>query len=372
MRVRFGMVPGFVLAGLLAFASNGAAAPGHRLEKEDKSTVAAAGKTSISIKNARGRTVVVGRSDAKQVTIVAVRVAVGRDEAEAKEMLEKISAQISERGDDIVVETRDDNSRKDEGWSFFQAVKGLRRATWVDYTVEVPFDFDVSAATTSGEVRISNLGGDAEVAATSGDVSLRGVGGAATARMTSGDLEVVDVGGDLEVAATSGSVTIDNVKGLLKVDGTSGDFRASRIGKDAEIHLVSGDLVLDGCTGNVVFRASSGDAILSEIEGDVEASSSSGDIEVSIVPAGERTFRFVSSSGDIDVICLPAKGYGFQLDVRTSSGTIDCDLPIKVTRVDRRRLQGTVAAGTALVEIETASGDVGILEQSEAANRTDR
>jgi DUF4097 and DUF4098 domain-containing protein YvlB len=266
-----------------------------------------------------------------------------------------------------VVETKDDETWKHD-LSFWSVVKGGRHHAWIDYTIEVPNAFSVSASTTSGEVRVSNIKGGADIGATSGDVSLRAVEGTSSARLTSGDLEVTDVAGDVSISATSGTVVVDNVKGRLKLEGTSGDFRVARVGKDADIQLVSGDLVLEGCSGNVSYRAASGDAVLREIDGGVDASTSSGDIQVLIIPVAERSFSLSTSSGDIEVGYVPVKGFGFQLDVRTSSGSIEGDLPIKVTRADRRRLQGIVASGAARLDIETASGDVTVTERAEAAD----
>lgn len=346
--------------------------PGNKVEREEKFTASGTGKTELTVKNPRGRTVVVGRSDATTVSILATRVVVGRDDADAQAMLDKISCEVSEHGNEVVIETRDGNRTDDGRWTIFQAVKGSRRMAWIDYTIEVPYAFDVAVSTTSGEIRLSNIGGKSEVDATSGDVNIHGVAGNVVARLTSGDLEIVDVGGDLSVTATSGNVVIDNVKGRLDVDGTSGDFRAARIGRGARVELVSGDFILEGCSGDVWFRASSGDALLTEIDGAVDASTSSGDISAFIIPVGSRVFRLSASSGDIDLSYLPVKDYGFDLDVQTSSGSIECDLPIRVSRVDRRRLQGTVGTATAQITIETASGDVGISEKNEAATKTER
>jgi DUF4097 and DUF4098 domain-containing protein YvlB len=351
----------------LSLAGVAVAGTGHRLEREEKSTVSVDGKNALVVKNARGRTVVVGRSGATTVSIVALKTAVGNDKESATEMLDKITVQVTERGDDVVIETRDEG-KWDHDWTLWSVVKGGRRSAWIDYTIEVPHRFSVSASTTSGEVRVSNLEGSAEVTATSGDVSIRSVGGNSTARLTSGNLDIVDVGGDLSVSATSGSVVVDNVKGKLELEGTSGDFRASRVGKDAVIQLASGDLVLDGCSGNVSFSAASGDAVLREIDGGVDASSSSGDIEVLIIPVTDRSFNLSTSSGDIVLYYVPVKNFGFQLDVRTSSGSIEGDLPIKVTRADRRRLQGVVGSGAARVDVETASGDITVTERAEAAD----
>jgi DUF4097 and DUF4098 domain-containing protein YvlB len=351
----------------LLAVSSAPAAPADRQEKEEKATVQARGKVALVVKNARGRTVVVGRPEATTVSVVAMKTAVARDARDAKEMLERIRMEISESGDQVLIETKDSNKYEDWGWSVMSVVKGNRHTAWIDYTIEVPVGYRVSAATTSGEVRISNINGRADVDATSGEVVLRGIGGGARANMTSGDLEASDIGGDCEVNATSGNVKVDNVRGGLVVKGTSGDFEVTRVERDVEVDLTSGDFVLEGCSGNVTFRAASGDAQLTEVDGSVDASSSSGDITVMISPVGGRTFAFSTSSGDVDISYLPANNYGFKLDVSTASGSIEGDMPIKVSRVDRRRLQGVVGTGTARVTVETASGDVSIIEKSDAA-----
>jgi DUF4097 and DUF4098 domain-containing protein YvlB len=343
------ITPVLVLAGMLLASGSARAVPGDRVEKEEKSTVPAKGKIALVIKNARGRTVVVGRPDATSVSIVGVKTVVARDSDDATKMMGQIRMDVEEKGDQVVIDTQDDNKYEDWGWSITSMVKGNRRSSWIDYTIEVPMSFHVEA--------------------TSGDVSLRGVGAGARCAMTSGDLEASDIGGDMTVGATSGNVKIDNVRGKLEISGTSGDFTVSQVQKDINVQLTSGDFVLQGCTGDVVFRSASGDARMSEVGGSVDASSSSGDISVGISPVGARNFAFSSSSGDIDISYVPAKDYGFHLDVSTNSGSIEGDMPIKLSKVDRRRLQGVVGTGAAKLQVETASGDVSIVEKSDAAKK---
>jgi DUF4097 and DUF4098 domain-containing protein YvlB len=345
------------------------ATPGERVQREEKRSVDASGKKELTVKNPRGRTVVVGKPGLRAVSIVAVKAASARDKQDATELVDALEIEIGSRGSQVYVETHDDKSHDGGLWSF---VKGDRRRAWVDYTIEVPQGFSVTASTASGEVRVSNVDGNATVSAASGDITIRAVGGDAEVSVASGNVDVTEVGGNLELNATSGDVVIDNVKGKLKAHGTSGDFKVSRVGRDADVRLSSGDLVLDGCSGNVTFEAASGDARIVEVTGNVEASSSSGDIEVLIIPTAERKFELSSSSGDIDVYYVAVKDYGFRLDVQTASGSIEGDLPIKVSRVDRRRLQGVVGSGAARVEIATASGDVTILERNESAQKRDR
>ncbi|HET6349957.1 MAG TPA: DUF4097 family beta strand repeat-containing protein [Candidatus Krumholzibacteria bacterium] len=366
MNHRFHPAVPLAMAAVL-MASTALAVPGNRQEREEKASVAAKGKVALTIKNARGRAVIVGRPDATSVSIVAVKTVVARDDADAKQMLDRLQMNVSEQDDRVVIETQDDNKYEDWGWSVMSVVKGNRRSSWIDYTIEVPVQFRVSASTTSGEVRISNIEGRADVMATSGDVTLRGIGAGGQVSMTSGDLEASDIRSDFSVTATSGNVSVENVKGKLQVGGTSGDFHISQVEGNVVAELTSGDFILDGCSGDVMFRAASGDARMTEVGGSVDASSSSGDLQVQISPVGERKFNFSSSSGDIDISYLPAKNYGFHLDISTNSGSIEGDMPIKVSRVDRRRLQGVVGSGAARIEIETASGDISLVEKSDAA-----
>jgi hypothetical protein len=346
-----------------------ATAAGGRVDREERRTVSAAGKNELSVKNPRGRTVVVGKDGLSEVSIVVTKSARGHDAQDANELLDRLEVEIGERGGEVWVETHDDGSKDGGIWSY---VKGDHRNAWVDYTIEVPRGFSVSASATSGEVRISNIQGDAAVSATSGAVDIRAIGGAAEVAITSGSVDAVEIGGDMELSATSGDVVIDKVGGKLKLEGTSGDFNVTRVGGDAAVRLSSGDFVLEGCSGNVSFDAASSDARITEVTGSIEASTSSGDIEVLIVPVADRLFDLSSSSGDIDVHYVPAKEYGFRLDVKTGNGSIEGDLPIKVSRLDRRRLQGVVGTGAARVEIETASGDVTIMEQGESASTSGR
>jgi Toastrack DUF4097 len=357
-------------AALVAFTTLTAfAVPGDRAEREEKRSVDASGKKELTLKNARGRTVVVGKDGVHEVSIVIKRTAQGRDKEDAEELLDDLDVQVEEHGDRVTVETRDDRYGNHSLWSY---VKGDRRSAWVDYTIEVPRSFSVSASTTSGEVRISNIEGNASVGATSGEIDVRAVGGNADVAITSGDVNVAEIGGNLELSATSGDVTVDKVGGKLVLRGTSGEFKVTRAGGDVNAEFSSGDFTLEGCSGDVSFDASSGDATMTEVTGSINASTSSGSIEVLIIPVKDRSFELSSSSGDIRVHYVPVKDFGFQLDVKTASGSIEGDLPIKVSRVDRRRLQGVVASGAARVDIETASGDVTILERSESASKGDR
>jgi hypothetical protein len=364
--MKHGMTIRLASVALAVLTAAPAVAGPERVEREEARTVDATGKHQLTVKNARGRTVVVGKPGLESVSIVAVKVANGHDRDESERLLDRLEIRTESDGDEIHVETREEGSRSRGLWSF---VRGDRRSAWVDYTIEVPGHFSVEASASSGEVRVSNIEGDCVAEATSGDLALRAIGKSAEVAVTSGDAEIVDIGGDLDASTTSGTMKIDNVRGGLSVSATSGDVDVTRVGGDVDAAVTSGNFTLEGCEGDVKFSAASGDGRIMEVTGSVEAASSSGDLEIMIIPTVDRAFALTSSSGDIDVYYVAVQEYGFQLDIQTASGSIEGDLPIRVSRVDRRRLQGVVGSGSARVDIETASGDIRILERSESATR---
>jgi DUF4097 and DUF4098 domain-containing protein YvlB len=342
----------------LVAVAGGAAAT--KVEREERKTVTVGDQTRIVVKNARGKTAVVGSDEARAITIVARKIVRERDASRAERMLDELRFEVLERDGEIVVETHgDDVSENRRLW----ALLGRGGVAVIDYTIEVPRSFSADAQASSGRIRVTGLAGAARATATSGDIVLLDIGGDALAEVTSGSIEVRGVRGDLKASATSGETVVEHVGGDLVAEATSGDVVASRVGGNAFVRLVSGDLVLDGCLGDVTLRTSSGDASIQDAGGGVSAQSSSGDLEVDIVPVGEKDFRLSTSSGDVAVVYPAGEDCGFRLEVRTSSGNIQGDMAIRLDKISRRELRGIVGSGSARIVIETASGDVTIVEE---------
>jgi DUF4097 and DUF4098 domain-containing protein YvlB len=342
---------------------SGIAYAGHKLQREVTKTVDVDGQTAFLIKNARGKTIVVGERGAKRIRIVASKWVHAKNAETAEKIMDALDFDIEVEDERVAVVSKLPRSSK--GRSFWSVVKGGKHGAWIDFTVEVPYEFDVESSTTSGDVRVTNIAGVARVNATSGDVLLRDIGSGSVIELTSGSIHADDVGGDLSIAASSGSAQIRHVKGLLTIQATSGSVEAFEVGGDAMINLISGNMVLKGCLGDVNFSTASGSAKIVGVQGGVNATSSSGDLDVVIVPVGEKEFYLNTASGDIELHYLPVTDYGFLLDVNTCTGSIRGDLDIKLDRITRRTLKGVVGSGKSRVVIETASGNVSIVERAE-------
>jgi DUF4097 and DUF4098 domain-containing protein YvlB len=336
---------------------------GEELQRQEKKTVDVKGQKSIVITNARGKTIVVGESGAKAVTIVADKLVRAKNSQAAERLMDEVRFDVEVDAEKITVTSRLPETDKTH-MSLWSVIKG-GSSVRIDMTVEVPRNFDVQTFTTSGDVHVSNVGGVARVNATSGDVLLRDIEGASVIDLTSGDIEASGISGDLSIAASSGDAEVKRVKGLLRVQTTSGNVRAYEVGGDASVELITGDLDLKGCLGNVVFNTSSGDGRIVGVRGGINASSSSGDLDVAISPVGDKEFYLSTASGNVTVRFLPEEDYGFQLDVNTCTGAIRGDMELtKLDQVSRRTLKGVVGNGKSRVIIETASGNVSIVERA--------
>lgn len=348
---------------------SGVAFAGHKLQREERRTIDVDGQHALVIVNTRGKTIVVGEDGAKQVTIVASKWVKAQDAESAAEIMDALRFDVEVLGEKIAVTSKLPKS-SDRGRSFWSVVKGGKHKAYIDFTIEVPYGFDVHTSTTSGDVQVTNIGGTARVSATSGDVLLREIRGPSVIELTSGNIQADDLGGDIHVAASSGNAEIRRVKGQMEVQATSGNVDAYQVGGNAVVSLISGNLVLKGCLGDVQFSTSRGNAEIVEVLGGVNAKTSSGDLDVVIVPVGEKEFYLNTSSGDVVLHYLKADDYGFLLDVNTCTGAIRGDMDLKkLDQISRRKLKGIVGNGRSRVVIETASGDVSIIERTEKAEK---
>jgi hypothetical protein len=217
----------------------------------------------------------------------------------------------------------------------------LPRNISISYEVTVPADTTLAASTGSGSISVGAIRGPARVKSGSGSVT------------------VGRVGGHVEASTGSGSVKVDGAASL-KANTGSGSIHAAAVAGPTEASSGSGSItVAQAGKGDVNVSAASGGITLTGVDGAARVHSSSGSIRIDGRPAGPWSLH--SSSGGI-TITVPADA-AFDLDARTSSGTIDSAHPVtmEVTgKIDKRRVQGKVRGGGPLIEASCSSGDIRI------------
>ncbi len=206
----------------------------------------------------------------------------------------------------------------------------------------------------------------------------------------------VPAGTSLDVRSTSGDVQITGVKGALRTDCISGDVHIDGADQIEQVKTVSGDITLVGSAGTDVrvtnysgdltlrnFKARnldvttiSGEAKLTDVTAEHAAvKTMSGGVDYSGPFARGGRYEFTAHSGDVRL--TPTSNTGFEIDARTFSGDVRCDLPVTLAQGTtparpstglraghaRREMKGTYGDGSALITIHTFNGDVVIAKK---------
>lgn len=219
--------------------------------------------------------------------------------------------------------------------------------------------------------------------------------------------EGLDAHADLHVIVPKGKVlylrqgigetTIENVEGQLNVDVSASRTRISHIRGSLSLDSGSGGVEVSDVTGDFILDSGSGGASVDGIRGgklqmdvgsgslrgrsidvtDFRADVGSGGVKLSAVKtptlhldsgSGSTEVELLSSPDDVSIeagsggvtLRLPA-ATSAALDIETGSGSIDTDFDVKLTKMERRALRGTIGSGKGRIRIESGSGSVRLL-----------
>ena len=158
----------------------------------------------------------------------------------------------------------------------------------VNYDVTVPSkDVRITGENSSGDVRLEGVAG-VEVEVGSGDTTVRDVAGVVRVDNSSGDLEVSDVGGEFTGKIGSGTTKLSNMRGAVTVDSSSGDVTVQLAAVNSvRADVGSGSLTVDVPEG--AFKI------------DVQADSGEKDIKVKHDPSAAAQLTLRAGSGDVTV-----------------------------------------------------------------------
>jgi hypothetical protein len=232
---------------------------------------------------------------------------------------------------------------RDRGRRIYIRSRGEGTRAYAELRILVPSGKDVGVFIGVGEINASNVNGEIRLDASSGNISAEQMRG----------ILYVDTG--------SGNVDVSNVEGTeLNIDTGSGDVRVTGAS--------STDLTIDTGSGNVTgttitatdlsVDTGSGNIELSGVKAtSLSMDTGSGDVEIDLLTDTDD-IKVDTGSGDV-TIGVPS-GFGSAVDLSTSSGDVDTDVEIQVTRRGRQHLVGRIGDGQGRMMIETGSGNVTI------------
>lgn len=268
--------------------------------------------------------IVVSRGGGGDASVEIVKTARGRDVNEAREMLQLVQVEVSERGGRADVRTRypgGDAGRRNNRRNFNVSVA---------YTVTAPPGTRLSIESISGNVKITDIKGDLSANTVSGDVRITGAGRINAAKTISGVVEITDA----------------------QVDGA------------LESSSVSGDVILRRVTARRIDAGSvSGNIKLEELQCErVSANSTSGSVMFSGQLARNGRYDLNSFSGEIRLAL--SGNTGFEIDANSFSGAVQSELNITTRGGESRSrgrqtvLNGTFGDGSAVLDLTTFSGSI--------------
>ena len=182
-------------------------------------------------------------------------------------------------------------------------------------------------------------------------------------RSNSGDLHTEGVKGPLEARTVSGEVRVSDIVGDAIIDGVSGDVEARNIDGNLRVSCVSGGITLSSVHGDIDASGVSGDISLPNGKSrNVHMESVSGNLTYGGTVSSDGRYDLHSHSGDITL--RAPSDVGASLSLETFSGTIESEFRIMLNLGTRghgnseQHIDTTLGNGGAHITIETFSGDI--------------
>jgi len=302
----------FLSAGLLALAPVVASAKIERTV-EKTFTVQPGGMLSIET---QGGDIRVQTSADPIVKVVAREKIRASSDAEADEILKKLTLAIEQQADGVAASARYEKMPSGFHWGSWPPVQ-------VDFTVTVPASYNVTLKTSGGDVTVGDL---------TGKVHARTSGGSITLGRITGDIDAGTSGGDMRLA--EGLATV-------KLSTSGGNIRVGRAVGPADLDTSGGDIEIKS------------------VENTLHAATSGGDVSAGIAGTLKGDCRLGTSGGRVHVTV--GKGVAFDLDASTSGGDVEATgltITIEKGGAGRSRLAGKVNGGGPLLRLRSSGGDI--------------
>ena len=211
----------------------------------------------------------------------------------------------------------------------------------VKFTITVPERYNISVATSGGNIDVGDIKGQVNLKTSGGRINLGNINGVIDARTSGGGIKVEDVTGNTRVYTSGGNIRIGTVKGDL-------DARTS-----------GGGIDVDGVEGNLVARTSGGSLHLLNVSGELSGDTSGGPIVAELMKQVTGRLELRTSGGSIK-LSVPAD-FRADLNASTSGGHVYTDVPISVQgKISNSSLSGKINGGGPEVVLRTSGGSIEI------------
>src|SRR5262245_5974110 len=323
--------------------------------EQSRRTIPAAGIEQLVVENARGRIEVHPSRDA-DLHVTALKIARANSESEARTIASAATVQLRKDGKRYVIRVRYPQ-KESVHVNFWDGFDLSMPRLEVRLSVDVPSALAVQLISSSGDLFTYDLSGVQRLKATSGDVSVEGASGSVDVTTSSGDVSLTDARA-VRAGTSSGDVEVVGKSTALQISTASGDVSIEDMADSVKVETTSGDVSVESAGQTAMVSTSSGEVHLGEGAGRVSISTVSGEIHAGVaMPLREAAIS--TSSGDIRVGL--ATDVGCTIEMRTSSGSLDIDVPVRTQTLTRRLVTGVVRDGAAPVKLRSVSGSIAVV-----------
>ena len=240
----------------------------------------------------------------------------------------------------------DRDRKKQEGKQVTIAGSGGGTAAHADLRIGVPMGRSVALHLAAGKVSVTNVHGDLSIDVASAPVTSSPTRGELNINVGSGEVQVTNARGEVAVNTGSGEVKVSDVRGeSISIETGSGAVSASNLrSNDLSINTGSGNIDVTSLTSPQVSLETGSGSVVADLAGEiwnVNVETGSGDITLKVPPT------------------LAA-----EVDIETSSGEIETDFEVAVTRHARDHMTGRIGEGGGKIDIETGSGGIRLVKNT--------
>ncbi len=257
------------------------------------------------------------------------------------------STQLRVRDDGTFGDNDDDDDRKgDKGKQVTIAGSGGGLAAHADLRIGVPMGRTLAVYLAVGKVSVTNINGDLSIDVASAPVTTSGTRGELNIDVGSGPVQVTKQTGELEVNTGSGAVTVSDIRGeSVSIHTGSGEVSANNLrSNQLEIDTGSGNIEVTALTSPQVSLQTGSGSVNADLSGEV------------------WNVNVETGSGDVTLKVPPT--LAAEVDIETSSGDIETDFEVAVTRHARDHMTGRIGEGGGKIDIETGSGGIKLVKNA--------
>lgn len=238
----------------------------------------------------------------------------------------------------------DGHDRKREGKQVTIAARGGGLDAYADLRVAVPQGRQVAVYLGAGKVAVTNVNGDLTIDVASAPVTSSNTRGELEVRVGSGAVQVTQARGDLSLNTGSGAVTVSDVRGeSISIESGSGEVTVTSLrSNDLRIDTGSGNIQATGLLAPQVSLETGSGSVTADLSGEV------------------WNVNVETGSGDVTLKVPPT--LAAEVDIETSSGDIETDFEVAVTRHARDHMTGRIGDGGGKIAIETGSGGIKLVK----------